>query len=317
MMQASRARSTAQAGGYAGIEFLGSPQISRSELEKDLSLKPGASYEAILRAVDRLKTRLQKRNIDAVVDVVKDGDNCYVTVDVIEPGATGIPVRKLQSPHTVYLTSDLPFTLLQQMFVRIEELSMQGRPVGESVVDGVKQFADEPCNQIAKKMLQVVPLMRAELLQVVQNDPDPKRRSRAIECLNWDTQPVQDCLFLIPIIDDGAQEVRMSTARYVFPRLKMLPDNFPIEGLVEGFSHQLSRPSHMDRSLALRCLAEVVRTHPYSGRAVQQAVGDRVQQLLSTSQLSSIKGPAQQLLDLASHAPVLPKPRTPATLNEF
>lgn len=304
-------------GGFGGIEFFGSSMISRLELEKDLGLRQGASLESTIKAADRLKSRLQRRNLDAAVDVVKDGDNCYVTVDIIEPGATGIPVRKLDAPHTVYLTSDLPFNLLGQLFARIEELSQQGRPIGERVENGIKVFLDEPCNQYAKKLSEVVPLMRGELLQVINSDPDPNRRARAIECLSWDSRPVQDCLSLMPIIDDGAEEVRASVARYIFPRLSLLPDNFPIEGLIEGFSHQLSRPSHMDRSLALRCLEEIVRTHPFTGRAVQEAVADKVKQLESQTLLNSIKQPAEHLLYLTSHAPAIPQPKPAAHLNEF
>ncbi len=44
--------------GFAGIEFYGSSQISRLELEKYLGLKPGATPEQITRAADRLDKKL-------------------------------------------------------------------------------------------------------------------------------------------------------------------------------------------------------------------------------------------------------------------
>jgi hypothetical protein len=303
--------------GYAGLEFYGSSQISRVELEKLLGIKPGASAEAVNKAASRLQEKLEQRRVKAHVDVAAENGRWYITVDVMDTGVSSVPIRKLQNPHKVYLSNEMAFTLFDQLLARREQLAAEGRPVTESFNDGSKSFTDEPCNQIAQKLARMVPYMHNEFLAVLASDPDPARRSRAIEVLNWDADPVSDCAELIASLDDGAEQVRVSAARFILPRIQMLPDNFPIPALVEIFSHQLQRPSHIDRVLALRCLAEIARSRPFAIGAIKAVDEAKLKELDSNSILASIKQPAQQLLNLCNSLPadnVQPRGRH---INEF
>jgi hypothetical protein len=302
--------------GYAGLEFYGSSQVSRTELEKDARIKPGADLQATLKAASRLKEQLEARHIQANVDVAGEQDKLYIAVDVLEAGAGGTG-RKLISPHHVYLTDEKPLSLLEDMAGRAQRLADDGRSFTRNYQDGIESFSDEPLNQLALKLQRYVPALRGELFQMIASDPDPSRRSAAVELLNWDPNPVQNCYDLIPVLDDGSAAVRKKVDRYLLPRLSMLPDNFPIQNLIEAYSRQLARPSHVDRTEALQGLLSIVKSHPFAAGAVKVANEDKLQQLVSMSLLSSIKEPARQLLEAFNHMPELPKPKKQRQLNEF
>lgn len=305
-------------GGYAGVEFYGSSQITRQEVEKYLSLKPGASQEAIGRAIVRLKKHLEDRRIKANVDIANDDDGLVVTVDVMDTGVpSGVPTRKLKFPHHVSLSSDVPFQIFDEMMARREQLLAQGRAVTESFPDGIKRFSDEPLNQYADKLLRRVPNMTDELLQVVQSDPDPSRRSHAIEVLNWAGDWPDLCYKLLPALNDASEQVRVSAARFIQPRIKFLPEDFPFEDLIEAFSHQLSRPSHIDRVLALRALIESGRQHQITLYAIKEYDLDRLKQLDSMSVVASVHDPAHQLVQILASLPDKPSPKRATPINEF
>src|SRR5439155_6601531 len=95
---------------YAGVEFYGSSQITRMELEKYLGLKPGASLEQVDRAVERLKLRLNERHLSSAVQEISAPPNLiYVAVDVSDSSTdTSAPTRRLKYPRHVLLRSEKP-----------------------------------------------------------------------------------------------------------------------------------------------------------------------------------------------------------------
>jgi hypothetical protein len=304
--------------GFQGIEFYGSSQIGRLELEKQLGLRKGSSLENGLKASERLRQKLSAKNIRANIDIADAADGSYyVTVDIMESVSTGVPTRKLQYPRRVDLTSDKPFLLLDKLFDRRDQLSAEGRPVLETYERGVKHFSDEPCEQIVKEMVKVVPILRDELFTMVRTDPDATRRSNAIEVLNWGGKYVDACYQLIPALDDASERVRVSAARFIFPRMGGLPDEFPITNLVEGFSHQLTRQSHVDRVLALRALQEIAKHHPDQIQAIKVFNEEKLKQLESTSSVPAIKAAAQGLLAVCANPPLMKTTPSARPLNEF
>ncbi len=308
--QASRTGS-----GFQGVEFYGSSLISRLEIEKALGLKLGASHESVVKGASRLQKTLDSRHIKANVDIAKDGAGEIIAIDIMESGASGAPTRKLNFPRHVSLSTEVPFQLLDQMLARRELMSQQGRPVVESYPEGVKRFSDEPCNVYADKLMRRIPDMVEEMLSVVASDTDPTRRSKAIEVLNWGGDYADLCYKLLPAINDGSEQVRASAARFIYPRIKMLPENFPFEDLVESFSQQLQRPSHFDRVLALHCLTETANTHPRSLYAIKTFDLERLKTLESMSVVNSIQQPAHQLVQTLITVPE-PK-KLSAPINEF
>jgi hypothetical protein len=304
-------------GGYGGLEFFGSSQVTRQELEKYLSLKPGASAAAVGKAVDRLQKALDARHLKANVDVANDAGSIIVSVDVMQTGLENpYPTRKLKMPHHVQLSSEVPFQILDDMLARREQLAVQGRPVTETYPDGVKRFSDEPCNQYADKLMRRVPDLVDEYLTVISTDPDPVRRSKSIEVLNWAGDYPTLVYKLLPAISDSSEQVRASAARFIFPRIKMLPPDFPFEDLIEQLSLQLQRPSHMDRVLALRCLTECGRQQQITLYAIKEYDLDRLKLLDSMSVAASIKEPAHKLVETLATLPDRPSKQV-RPINEF
>jgi len=305
------------AGGYAGLEFFGSSQITRMELEKCLGLKPGASPEQVAKGVARLQKALDTRHLKANIDAANDDGSIIVTVDIVQTGIQSpYPTRKLKTPHHVELSSEVPFQIFDELMARREMLAMQGRPVKETYPDGDKRFSDEPCDQYADKLIRRVGPMTDELLTLIATDPDPVRRSKAIEVLNWAGDYPNLVYKLLPATCDASEQVRASVDRFIFPRIKMLPEDFPFEDLIEQFSLQLQRPSHMDRVLAIRCLMECARQHQITLYAIKEYDLDRLKQLDSMSIIDSIKAPAHSLVQTLATLPDRPS-RAPRPLTEF
>lgn len=290
--------------GFQGVEFFGSSLITRTELDKQLGLRPGANAEQIQRAIKRFREKLSQQHISANVDMASDeGGKYFVTVDVLETGVAGNPTRKLNFPHHIILSSEVPYMVFTELLARREQLSMEGRAVTESFDEaGMKRYSDEPCNRFADKLHRLVPDMQREFLNVINSDPDQDRRSKAIEVLNWTSDPVLLCTTLIPTIDDASEQVRTSADRFIAPRVKFLPPDYPFIELIEGFARQLSRPSHQDRMLALRSLLETAKTHPETIEIINEFAGERLKQLQQDSVISAVKRPAAQLLAICAQA---------------
>lgn len=297
--------------GYQGVEFSGSSQVTRLELERFLSLKPGAGVEVADKAIERLSAKLALKHIKASVDIAQEGDGYFIAVDVVDPTVVGVPSRRLTFPHHVALTSEKPFSVLEQLMERRRQLAEEGRPVSESYKDGLKYFSDEPCNFYAQELHKQVPSMLMEFFSVISSDPDPRRRSQAIEVLNWVEDPVRISANLIAALNDADEQVRASAARYIFPRLNLLPESFPVNDLVEAFSNQMLRQTHQDRVMALRCLLELARQRPETIHAIKAFDEDRIKQIYSASVLTVIRSPAEQILKLCANPPPIkhkPKP---------
>lgn len=303
--------------GYLGVEFFGASAISKLEIEKTLGLKPGASITSASKAIESLQKRLAQRRIKANIDLARQGTSFYITVDVLEAGNQDIPLRKLQFPHHVLITNEQAFVTFDKILARRDFLAQQSKDVVETYEDGIKKFSDEPCNQFASVLEKQIPPIRKELMTLIANDPDPVRRSKAIEVLNWDPNATLNCQQLIPAINDGSELVRASTARYIFPRIKMLPENFPFPELIENFSYQLIRPSHMDRLLGLRCLTQIGTTQPQTMFAIKEYDAEKLKQLQETSIVPVIKESAEQLLSKINSMPIETKKKRPVQLNEF
>lgn len=295
--------------GFAGLEFYGSSQITRLDLEKYLGLKPGARLEPVTHAVDRLNKKLAERHIASCVEIVQGNpQEIYVVVGVDDSSTSGPPpTRHLRDPHHVQLSTDKPLLLLNDLDARLDQLSNEGRHWSEEFRSGLKYFSDEPASQIADQLVQLVPMMRSELLSVTQSDPDPARRRKAVELLNWAGSVPETAARLLPLMDDADPQVRAAVARYLFARFEMLPGEFPYGPMVQGFSRMLDRSTHQDRSKALWCLLGLCRLHPELIEGTRSLDEDKVKRLAGASIIPSVKKAAVQLDAMFSNPPKLPQ----------
>jgi hypothetical protein len=138
--------------------------------------------------------------------------------------------------------------------------------------------------------------MREELLAVVESDPDATRRRKAIELLGWSGEVPYTANRLTDAFDDSDPKVRVAAIRYVFPRLSLLPEDYPYIRLVQAASRELNRPSHQDRSKALYVLLWLSKKNVLFVRDIKELDEARLKQLASDSILPTVKVPAQQLL---------------------
>jgi len=283
---------------YGGIEFYGSSQVSKQELEKIIGLKPGASLQQVDRAVQRLKEKLAFRHVPATVQVVEvPPDKIFIVVDVTDTATdTSAPTRRLRNPRHIYVSSEKPFLLMDQLESRLERLSNEGRPWREELRQGLKYYTDEPANQIVDQIVRQVPDMRDEIIAVTESDPDSNRRRRAVELLHWAGGIPNTTYRLIPAIDDADGGVRAAVARYMFPRFELLPDAFPFAKLVEAYSRQINRPTHQDRTKGLYCLLAIAGQRPDMIDNIQLYDETRIKKLAEDSTIPTVKDPAQQLL---------------------
>lgn len=295
---------------YAGVEFYGSSQITRLELEKYLGLKSGASLGSVDLAVQRLSKKLDERHLGSSVKVISaPPDKVYVAVDISDSTtAATTPIRRLRYPGHIQVNSEKPFVLLSNIETRLEKLSDEGRTWSEVLKDGVKYYTDEPCNELVDQLLKQVPNMQEELLAVVDSDTDPNRRRQAVELLQWTPNATLVCARLIPALDDADADVRTTVARYMFSRLELLPEDFPYSTLVESFSRQLHRASHQDRTKSLFCLLALCGQHPQLIDSIKALNEERVKQLAANSVIPSIKEPADKLAHLFAQTPSAPPP---------
>jgi len=278
-----------EVGAYAGLEFFGSPQISREEIEKFLGVRNGASYKSVVSAVERLKRALNARRMEANIQIVTgDGSDVYVSVDILGD-ETEMPSRILQDPHQVNFRSEEPVQLLEKLHERLDFLEAQGRPASEEMRDGVKYYSDEPCNQLVKELIRHCVPMREELLYLIDHDPNSVRRNCAAELLSWSGEIPDTARRLLPAVDDVDLSVRRTVTRYLFKSLPLLPEDFPYADMVDVYSRDLARPSHDDRSKSLYMLLALLKKRPELVRQVRFLDDKRIQQLKNRSLVPSIK----------------------------
>jgi len=276
-------------GSYAGLEFFGSAQMSREEVEKFLGLRNGVSYKSVAAGVERLKRALKARSLEANIQIVTgDGSDLYVSVDILGD-ETEMPSRILQDPHQVNFRSQEPVQLLEKLHARLDFLEAQGRPASEEMRDGVKYYSDEPCNQIVKELIRHCEPMREELIYLIHHDPNAVRRADAAELLSWAGEIPDTAMKLLPAVDDVDLNVRTIVTRYLFKSLPLLPDDFPYADMVDVYSRDLARPSHDDRSKSLYMLLALLKKRPELVRQVRSLDDKRIQQLRNRSVVPSIK----------------------------
>ncbi|HEY9785648.1 MAG TPA: HEAT repeat domain-containing protein [Candidatus Obscuribacterales bacterium] len=283
-------------GGYEGLEFFGSSQMTRAEMERILRLKPGASYKSVSLAVEKLKKQLELRHLEGNVQLVSgDGGEIYISADIISQD-NEMPTRALRPPQHVDYRSEKPAMLLEKLHERIAFLESQGRPLSEQIKDGIRYYSDEPCNQIVKELIEFAPDMRLELLSLIDHDPNAIRRRTAVELLNWAGEVPDTTLRLLPALDDSDVGVRGMVARYIFPRLSYLPEDFPLPHLVQACSRLLRRPSHQDRSKAVYMLLALSRKKPECLDQIRQEDGAVIKELYQKTIIPSLRGGCKQLL---------------------
>jgi len=288
---------------FAGIEFFGSSQLTRQEIEKMLALKPGASADSLERAVERLRMQLERRRLESIVDIVSSDSGLFVTVDVFDSGEDAVSSRRLKFPRHVNVSSDKPFMFLQLLHDRLDALSEQGRPAQTVVKGGVLHYSDEPAEQIVEDICRFAPTMRDELVSVTVSDPDPVRRRNALELLNWYGDSDESAVYVMEAMDDSDPFVRSEAVRYLLPRLKERADNFPFDRLIELVSKQLRRSSHQDRKSALYLLLSFLRQRPEFISTAKDLDEARIKDIAESTQLAVIQKPALELLDIFRKPP--------------
>lgn len=279
----------ASEGSYQGLEFYGSSQMSRPELEKFLGLHNGASYRAVTAAMERLNRELKARRLEGNIQAVTgDGTDIYLSVDVLG-GYDDMPSRILKEPHQVAFRSEEPVQILEKLHQRLEFLEATGRPANEEWREGIKYFSDEPCNQMVNDLIRHCGPMREELLYLIDHDPNAVRRATAVELLSWSGEVPDTAFRLLPAVDDVDVTVRTLVTRYLFKNLSLLPDDFAFQDMVEVYCRDLNRPSHEDRSKALYMLLALVKKRPELIRQVQALGEKRIKFLQERSLVPSIK----------------------------
>ena len=303
--------------GFAGVEFLGSAQLSRLEIEKFLALKPGATAENAQKALVRLKAKLDFKHIKTNIDFVPgDNNNFFLVVDVVESGLTNtLPTRKLANPHHVFLTNEKPFTLLEQLRVRQDKLIEEGRPTDETYSQGMKVFQDPPSQRIAEQEIKELAGQQRALLTLIATDPNPNRRAAAIELLNFTPEWLPSCVSLIAAIDDSDTQVRAAATKFIWARLANFPDDFPFQDLLEALSRQLCRPSYSDRSKSLACLIALCKRDSDSITAVKEFDQSKLKQISESTILPDIQVMATQLMKVAANPPAI-KRRLPGRTTD-
>jgi len=276
-------------GAYVGLEFYGSSQMSRPELERILALHNGASYRSVQSAVERLRRALKARRLEANIQTVTgDGSDIYLSVDIYGT-EEDLPCRILQDPHQVNFRSEEPVQILAKLHTRLEFLEAQGRPADEEIRDGIKYYSDEVCNQMVRDLIKHCGPMREELLYLIDHDPNGVRRANAVELLNWSGEVPDTAAHLLAAVDDIDITVRTLVTRYLFKNLALLPDDFPYAEMVDVYSRDLLRPSHDDRSKALYLLLALTKKRPELIRQIQLLDDKRIEQLQERSLVPSIK----------------------------
>lgn len=300
---------------YGGLEFFGSSQMTRAEVEKSLHLRPGASEASVESSVESFKKKVEKLRLAVNVQIVVDPpDKLFVVVDFEEKPGYGVPIRVLKQPHHVSTQSEKPELLLQKLRLRIDRLNQEGRDWKESYPGGVRMFSDEPANQIATELRKYCPTMRDEFIEITISDPDHQRRCDAIELLNWAGTYVDTCTQLIGSIDDSHIDVRSAADDFIFARLEKLPDKFPYDELAMSLVRQLKRPSHADRNKAIHFIRALIRKYPSMVTGFKQSCEKDVERYADESQISTLrKAAGDLLLVLRTAPPAPPAPNIPTS----
>lgn len=281
---------------YEGLEFFGSSQITRSELEGLIHLRTGASMKAVDRACQKLESYFEKARLTANIDkIFSPPDRVYISVDVVERSHDKIPTRLLDNPHNVLTKSEKPDMLLDRLHERLELLQSEGRPARERYEGGLLLYSDEAANQIIEDLRRFGPAMREDWLEVVRSDPNPERRCRAIELLNWAGLYSRTCYLLIRSVDDTNHKVRAAAVRFIYPRLEVLPVDFPYEPLMQAVCRQALRPSHDDRIKSLYLILKLIEKMPDLTPEARDRTMEAVKRYAGQSRIPALRNVSERL----------------------
>lgn len=295
--------------GFAGIEFFGSSQTSRVELDRILRLKPGASFESGQKAFARLQEELAKKNVKANTELVPgDGGNYYITIDVVDSGLnSALPNRRLENAHHINLKNEKPFGLLVELRSRLAKVQDEGRPASETYQQGIRYFSDIPATRIAERLVQEMEGQEKGIYNILSTDPNGERRSDAVELLNWTGSTVANCYQLIPALDDSDVRVRSAAAKYLWSHIADLPNDFPYPDLAEALSRQLSRPSYHDRVRSMAALIQLAKRDSDSITAIKTYDEAKLKEIANGSVIPSVQQLAEQLVKGVANPPALEK----------
>lgn len=295
--------------GFAGVEFFGSSQLSRVELEKILRLKPGATYESGEKAFTRLQEELAKKNVKAHTEIVPgEGGNYYISIDVVDSGINStLPNRRLENAHHINLKNEKPFALLVELRERLSKVQQEGRAATETYQQGIRYYSDIPATRIAERLMQEMEGQEGGIYRILSTDPNGERRADAVELLNWTAPYVQNCLQLIPALDDSDVRVRSNAAKYLWSHTADLPDDYPFDALVDGLSHQLARPSHHDRIRAMYALIALAKRDSDSITSIKTYDETKLKEIASGSVIPDVQKLADMLVKGVTNPPPLIK----------
>lgn len=295
--------------GFSGVEFYGSSQLSRVELDKFLRLKPGATYESGEKAFLRLQEELAKKNVKAHTEIVPgEGGNYYISVDVVDSGINStLPNRRLENAHHINLKNEKPFGLLAELRARLTKVQQEGRAATENYQQGIRYYSDIPATRIAERIMQEMEGQEGGIYRILSTDPNGERRADAVELLNWTAPYVANCAQLIPALDDSDVRVRSAAAKYLWSHIADLPNDFPFDALAEGLSHQLARPSHHDRLRAMYALVALAKRDSDSITAIKSYDEVKLKEIANSSVIPDIQKLAEMLVKGISNPPPLKK----------
>jgi len=289
---------------YAGLEFFGSSQITRQEIESLLKLKPGAPLASIEKAAANLKRQLDAKRVSSNIQLVEaPSDQMFLVVDVSDASTfQTTPSRRLTNPHSVRVSDERPFLLLAQLHDRLFQLEEEGRPYSLKLKDGVRHYSDEPANLIIEDLLTLVPPIRKELFEIIGSDPNASRRDQSIELLEFGGSVPETAYELISALDDADYTVRARATRYIYPRLDLLPDDFPYDLLAAALARQICRPSHQDRSKGLHLLLALAARRPELVDPLHDSCLEKLKELTDKSRIDTVKDPSLKLLTIISRS---------------
>lgn len=306
LLSASSAVATAaDRAGYAGLEFFGSSQISRVELDKTLRLKPGATVENGEKALMRLLVDLEKRHLKTNSELIPAGEgNYFIVVDVVDAGLSDkLPTRRLANPHHIALKNEKPFQLLAELRARLTKLQEEGRPASEDYKEGLRYFSDVPATRIAERIIQEMDGQERGVYTLLGTDPNGQRRADAIDLLNWTYDYENNCRALILALDDSDALVRAAAAKYFWSHINLLPENFPYDALCEALSRQLSRPSYHDRVRAMAALTALAKHDSDSISSIKTFDEERLKEIAGNSIIPNVQKMASTLLAGTANPP--------------
>lgn len=278
-------------GTFGELEYMGSSLMTRAELEKMLHLAPGAKYASMEKACERVKKSLNDRRIITDTDIVDGGsDALFVVVDISEPGKI-VPTRPLSDPRYIKVPTEKPNLVLGELRARLTQLTYDGRSFKETYQSGFKHYSDAVADEKIRELISYgrVPELRDAWLNIVQSDPNPDRRVDAIELLNWSGNFPETILKIMPALDDVNKDVRVAVAKFIYPRLDLLPYDFPHGKLTAAFCRQIRRPSHGDRLRAMACLSVLLRDKPEMVPPTRDVAQDQIDLISQRTRIPPLK----------------------------